>query len=274
MISLPILEKNNYFKWQLDLFWYNHLRCYGSSAKQKCLALVVSNFGVDSLFDWDIDIPYKILKPYNRILEVSNLESKPLNIQSSILQIIDSFDDDQILEIIDCDMFHFRRHPEIKFSDDEIFVDVSYEDWHLKSLSDNKGVIDIYFENGGSYYNGGFVPIIGKVKTIKKILREWILVHIDIVKRYGKSDISWWAGMYALQAACEKVKVNMVGKDYCYIPRFHSKVQDDNYIAHYSVDNIFNKKDFPNTLNNTFPKNEFYDRIEDWRSDGKVGYNF
>jgi hypothetical protein len=180
------------------------------------------------------------------------------------LQVLHTFDDEQTIELLDCDLFHFKPHPEISVQDDELYVSDIYERWHLKSLSDHRNVIEKYFENGGDYYNGGFVPIIGKVRTFKKIIGDWITIHWDILKCDWSENIKWWAGMYALQAACEKARVKMIAKDYCYIPGVYD-LSPDHYIAHYCCDGQrFNKKAFPNIEIKTFEDNEFYRRLLKW----------
>jgi hypothetical protein len=163
----------------------------------------------------------------------------PNNIQIGLQQMIHIFDDEQVIEILDCDMFHMRHHPQLDVEDDEIYADPVYEPWHLHSLGENKYVIEPYFQNDGKHYNGGFVPIIGKVKTFKKILPEWIAVGVHIANREDLSTgLKWWGGMYALQAACEKLAVTMRDLDKCYIHNIN-EWSEDKYIAHYSCDPYF-----------------------------------
>lgn len=269
MISIPIAVNNSVFKWQASLWWWNHLKTYGTDAGQKGLLIVVDkNFAHESLQlkDWYQRIPHlEITGAWaNAIPNLTDMGyAVPLNIQLGVKQVLDRFDDTQILEICDCDMFHFKKHHNIDVSEDQLLVSDIYENWHLKSLSNNKHVIDIYFENQGKYYNGGFVPIIGRVKTFKKIIYEWEAVHRDILAKNFNNDIKWWAGMYALQAACEKARVTMIAKDWCYIPEANA-LTDNHYIGHYSVDKNFDKRFFPNVNINQFPENIYYQRIREW----------
>lgn len=254
-VSIPVAVHNRHFEWQLDLFWYQHKRLYGSEAYQKARAIIIkrnypNEVKVETL-QWEIDIPHFMAEGhFDFNANYNHQYCLPMNIQVGLWQLLQSntFPDDTVLEVLDCDMFHLRPHPTIQVNEGELYVDTIYEDWHLKSLSDNRSIIDIYFENGGGYYNGGFVPIIGTVATFKRILPEWIAVHNDIVQRDYDHTIKWWAGMFALQAACEKAKVKMNTFNYCFIQRANS-LADHHYIAHYSIDGDFiHKKDPGNTL--------------------------
>lgn len=276
MITVPIAVHNDLFKWQLDLFWFNHKLTYGPQAAQgKAFAVIINQDNPTDQphdkCDWNIEMPYNLCKPYFKMLtEVGDsVFYKPLNIQVGLNQILDQFHDDQILEVIDCDMFHFRPHPVPVLRDDQILVCDLYEPWHLKSLSQNRSVIDIYFENGGRFYNGGFAPIIGKVKTFKKILYEWTQIHKDILSRDWGEDIKWWAGMFALNAACEKKKIYMVAQDTCYIPGINT-INTQHYISHYSVDQAFNKRTFPAIDTATFEDNLYYARIKAYLLDRQL----
>lgn len=269
MISIPVAVNNNQFEWQARLWWWNHVLTYGQDSVNKGLLIVIDkNFVHDSIYSnsWYQKIPHIQItgvwaSPVKGLNQIGL--SVPLNIQLGVKQVLNQFSEDQILEICDCDMFHFKKHPQIEVPENVLLVSDIYENWHLKSLSNNKNVIDIYFENQGQYYNGGFVPIIGRVKTFKKIIYEWEAIHRDILTKNFEDLIKWWAGMYALQAACEKARVTMINKDWCYVPNINN-LNDSHYIAHYSVDPNFDKKRFPQINFNQFSKNIFYQRIQEW----------
>ena len=130
--------------------------------------------------DWNIDIPHLMCESYFDYLGIDGpvrTVDLPLNVQVGLEQITKGMEDELVIEILDCDMFHIRKFPEYRVRDDELIVADMYEPWHLCSLGKHRNVIDIYFENGGRFYNGGFVPIICKVRTLRKILPEWIAVH-------------------------------------------------------------------------------------------------
>jgi hypothetical protein len=187
-----------------------------------------------------------------------------LNIQIGLAQIIHLFEDDDVIELVDCYLFHFRRHREVFVPKDGLFVCDLYEDWHLKSLSSNKHVIEQYLQDSGSRYNGGFVPIIARASTFRRLLPLWEDIHRDILRQPHEKLIHWWAGMFALQAACERVEIEMIAKDWCYIPGIN-RLEDTHYTGHYSCDfNYFSKYKFPDVNATTFPDNLFYLRVKDW----------
>jgi len=275
MISVPVAVHNDNFKWQLDLFWYNHRQTYGNNAKSKAFAIIINqDWFTDPEYkqcEWNIDIPHQMCDPFFKCLdnreELENYQDsilfKPLNIQLGLKQIIDQFDNEQIIEVLDCDMFHFKPHPEIVVQDDQLLVSTIYEPWHLFATSKLRYVIQPYFLNNGKYYNGGFVPIIGKVKTFKKILKDWINIHRTIMHQKIEFNMRWWGGMYALSAACERNCITMTDYDTCYVPPVNNLL-DTHYIGHYSVDSKFNKRIFPSINFDNFLDNEFYNRIRDW----------
>lgn len=254
IISIPVAVHNYWFEWQLDLFWFQHKKLYGQSAYDKAHAIVVKrnaetktpleNWGPKfEQLEWDIDIPHAMVENhYEWRPDDSDYRHEfmmPNNIQVGLAQIIDKFDDDQVIEILDCDMFHMRPHPQIDVEDMKLYVETIYEDWHLFSKGEHRRVIEPYFQNGARFYNGGFVPIIGKVKTFKRILTEWLAVGAHIANREDiDNGLKWWGGMYALNAACEKLEVEMVEFNRCYIHNIN-KYSPEQYICHYSCDPHF-----------------------------------
>jgi hypothetical protein len=269
MISVPIAVNNYYFKMQLELFWFNHKATYGEyAAREKLLAVIVKRNTVaeptKEICEWARDIPHVMADAYFDVRkDLTNPSYLPINIQLGLSQVITAFDDEQVIEVLDCDMFHLRPHPDLTVGDNEIIVEDIYEEWHLKSLTDHKEVIAPFFKNEGNYYNGGFVPIIGKVKTFKQLLPDWIELHKRIVDTTPNGDLQWWAGMYSLQAACENNAVQMRAMELCYVPGINT-LNDNHYIAHYSVDHRFNKKIWPSIDVSSFEDNMYYSRVLDW----------
>lgn len=269
MISVPIAVNNDHFRMQLELFWFNHKATYGeSAAREKLRAVIVKRNTVaeqpKEICEWAGDIPHVMADAYFDVRkDLTNPVLCPINIQVGLSQVIATFDDEQVIELLDCDMFHLRPHPDLTVADDELIVADIYEEWHLRSLTDHKHVIEPFFRNGGNYYNGGFVPIIGKAKTFKKILPVWIELHKLIVEAESDGDLQWWAGMYSLQAACENNAVRMRAMDLCYVPGINA-LNDDHYIAHYSVDSKFNKHTWPDIDVSSFEDNKFYARVLEW----------
>lgn len=270
MISIPVVVHSDYFKWQLDLFWYSQKQVYGLGAHDVTLAAVVKRNLRDDVshetLEWDTDISHVMCDPYFDYLGwdgPTEIVQTPLNIQTALAQILPELDDDEIIEVLDADMFHMRKAPKTQIPHGELHVDDVYEWWHFKSLSDNRHVIAPYFANGGRFYNGGFVPILGTVKTFRTILPEWIAVHRHILTIPYTGHIHWWGGMFGLQAACEKAKVRMIAKDYCYVPGVN-QLQSSHYAAHYAVDTKFSKRVFPQVDESAFEDNVFYRRVRNW----------
>ena len=276
VVSLPVAVHTPGFHWQLALFWFSHCRVYGAEAAAKAHAIVIrrNDFWAPPAqsMQWDIDIPHTMCDAYfdvpapvagMSLMYMKMILAVPLNIQIGLAQVLPQFDDEQILEITDCDTLHFRPCPVDYVGPNEIVTSAVYENWHLFSLTENRHVIAPYFENEGRYYNGGFVPIIGRVATFKRILYEWIAVHVHILTQPHSESIQWWAGMFALQAACEKARVQMISRDYCYIPGIN-ELTDTQYLGHYCVDTIFNKRTYPQVDVTQFPDNPYYRIIKEW----------
>jgi hypothetical protein len=275
MISVPIAVNNHFFRLQLELLWFNHQATYGEYvARDKLRAVIVKRNTIseeaNDICEWAGDIPHVMADAYFDVRDdLTNPAFLPINIQIGLSQIIGTFDEEQVIEVLDCDMFHLKPHPDLTVADDELIVSDIYEEWHLKSLTDHKDVIAPFFKNEGNYYNGGFVPIIGKVKTFKKLLPDWIELHKQIVDTQSDGNLRWWAGMYSLQAACENNAVLMLAMDLCYVPGIN-ELSDNHYIAHYSVDQKFNKKAWPSVNVSTFEQNKFYSRVLEWMRHKKI----
>lgn len=274
MISIPTAVYNQgSFHLQLDLFWYNHKRCYGDVANHKAMAAVIKRNHTtqpkQETYEWDIDVPYLLCEGcYDYMNEDNNQEFYlvPLNIQIGLAQLIDRFSSDQVIEILDCDMFHMRPHPEIPLEPNELLVSDIYENWHLKSLTDYKHVVEPHLKPGHTGYNGGFVPIIGHAATFKRILPDWISIHKAMVLEHPEVHLKWWSGMYSLQAACANNHVKMTSRDYCYVPGVN-EINDNHYISHYCCDSRFDKKKvyrWQDADPAAFADNMFYHRIHDW----------
>jgi hypothetical protein len=273
IVTLPVAVLVDAFRWQLELFWFGHRQIYGCAALAKAHAVLINRNEMSAVaatrMVWDIDVPHTICRSIYDLPAAMSIHladtrlALPLNIQIGLEQVLPQLNDDLILEVVDCDMVHFRPCPIRDVRPNELFVSGIYENWHMFSLTDNRYVIEPYFENSGQYYNGGFVPIIGRAATFKRILPEWIAVHIDILNRPLDGNIHWWAGMFALQAACEKARVQMVAQDLCYIPNAND-LTSEHYIGHYSVDPVFDKRVYPQIDLLRFPDNPYYNMIKAW----------
>jgi hypothetical protein len=127
LISVPVAVYNGLFEWQLDLFWKQHKKVYGNDAYQKTLAVIIERNRMiekkNSDFNWNIDIPKKIcLAHFDYVPESKKEFFMPLNIQIGLLQVIDMFDDEEVIELLDCDMFHIKEHPVLEIEDNTFFV--------------------------------------------------------------------------------------------------------------------------------------------------------
>jgi hypothetical protein len=275
MISVPIAVNNHFFRLQLELFWFNHKATYGEYvAREKVRAVIVKRNTISEpakeICEWASDIPHVMAEAYFDVRDdLTNPAYLPINIQTGLSQIISTFDDEQVIELLDCDMFHLKPHPELTVAGDELIVSDIYEEWHLRSLTDHRDVIAPFFKNEGNYYNGGFVPIIGLARTFKKLLPDWIEMHKRIVDDQSDGSLRWWAGMYSLQVACENNAVQMSALDLCYVPGIN-ELSDNHYIAHYSVDQKFNKKTWPTVDVSSFEENEYYGRVLEWMRHKKI----
>ena len=270
MISVPVAVYNSLFEWQLSLFWKNHMHVYGEDAKSNAKAIVIKRNRANELrtdkYSWNIGVPYKLCESFfDCDLGISvDGHLLPLNIQTGLMQVLGEFKDDEVIELLDCDMFHIKKHPDLRPKHGEMIVSDVYEKWHLHSKGENRHVLEKYIGASSAFYNGGFVPIVATARTFKSIILDWIWMHRDIVRRYsGSKSICWWAGMFSLQSACEVNRIKMIAMDTCYIPNIN-QLNDNHYLVHYSCDPIFNKKKYPAINMEDFPDNIFYTRVREW----------
>lgn len=278
MISLPLAVNAGNFELQLSLLWYHHRKLYGANAWRKVVAMIVKRNlpGEQKTNDnpWNISVPYVMTESCFDYLNLETVDYLPLNTITSLAQVLPLFDDDEVLEVIDCDQFHIRPHPVFNIQDNQIICDAIYEDWHLKSTTSNKHMVMPFIAvsaivrqiNSMQYpYNGGFVPIIAKAKTFRKIVIDWIQATKKIFQHAKVKEIAYWSSMYGLQVACANNNIEMRGQECVYIPPFPLK--DSHYCCHYSVDTKFDKKKI-NTIDDIdvskFDDNIFYNGIRDW----------
>ncbi len=250
MLSIPIAVNIPTFKWQLELFWMQHQKVYGDDAKNRAIAVVIKKNHPNDKVEPNLifDAPGLHCLMVDGVSEYPHLsEWIPLNIQLGVHKALRflNIPDEQVIEVLDCDMFHMKRR-DINVSHDVLICDPIYEDWHLKSLTDHKPVIDPYLNGAKALiYNGGFVPIVCTAKTMRKIINDWSDIHLMICQQdWDKVTIKWWAGMYALQAACQKNGVVMQSSHDCHIPPIN-QFSEEHTIAHYSVDGVWADKKGP-----------------------------
>lgn len=270
MLSIPVPVHNSIFEWQMNLFWFFHKLTYGRNAYNKVLAAVVERNTIADApvtrFAWNLDIPHCMVVPffdYRADLAGDHIHLC-LNTQTALAQLLDKLDDNQVVELLDCDMMHVRPAPRFEVGPDVLVVADIYEGWHLKTKSDNRSIVEKYLNGPGSFYNGGYLPIIGLVSTFRKIMDDWINVYLDILHDRELGELHrWWGGMYALQVACERNYVQMIGKDILFVPGIN-QLSSKHYVVHYCVDPVFKKKQFPNIDRTAIFGNSYYDRILYW----------
>lgn len=266
-ISIPVAANRSVFINQISLFWESHQALYGDSARQKAHLIFVEQ--ERNLSFPSVSMPHTKVKDWFEFFPRTEKEFglSPLNMQVGLKQVLHMFDDDQLIEFLDCDMFHFKKMPDLDVKPNELVTCDFYENWHLHSLSKYKYIVEPLLTSVGTY-NGGFVPIVGHAGTFKKIVDDWIEAHLKLYDSVQRHDLRWWCGMFALQVACSNQKVNMRAEDTCYIP-VQNKISNNHYIGHYSCDPYFDKNKIADDLGrlstNNFPNNKYYSTIKNWR---------
>lgn len=271
-VSIPSTVANDYFRRQILFFQHQHHKVYSEDAKNKAIIPIIKynyfsqkNNPVNDV-NWGLTLPYKMVDSvYDMIPMNVKYNPKiylPINVFTSAKQVIQDLNDETLVEIIDADLVHLKKYPQSyhNIRDNEVIADNYYEKWHMhigKPNSKNRYVIQEFLthkEEG--YMNGGF-NVIGKVKTIKKIIDDIILYSIKVTEKMNKDPHSWWCAMYGLNIACHNHKIKMLNGENCYYPNIN-KLEDKHYIAHYSCDSHYNKKLTPNVDVKSFPNNTFY----------------
>ena len=272
MITIPVAVAVEYFRPQILFFQYQHLQIYKDDAKNKTIIPIIkyNNFNEDKVDDvsWDMKLPYKMVDSVYDYIKSDKQWHIPINVFTAAKQIVENLPDDEVVEIIDADLVHLKKHPSIydHINYDIVIADSTYENWHMhisNTDSQHRRVISDYLtHNDEGYMNGGF-NVIGRVKTIKKIIDEVILYSKLVTEKEKGNQHSWWCAMHGLNIACHNNRIKMINTDNCYYPNVN-KLTDNHYIAHYSCDPIFDKHKILNLDVNTFPDNLFYSQAKKW----------
>ena len=274
MITIPVAVAVEYFKPQILFFQYQHLEVYGEDAKNKTIIPIIkyNHFNESKVedVDWDMKLPYKMVDSVYDYIKSDKQWHIPINVFTAAKQIIEDLQDDEVVEIIDADLVHLKKYPSIYdyISYDVVIADSTYEDWHMhiaRPDGQNRRIISEYLiHNDEGYMNGGF-NVIGRVKTIKKIMDEIILYSKLVTEKEKGNQHSWWCAMHGLNIACHNNRIRMLNENNCYYPNINNLI-DGHYIAHYSCDPIFNKHKILKLDINTFPDNLFYNQAKKWLS--------
>jgi hypothetical protein len=272
MITIPVAVADDYFKTQIDFFQYQHIHVYGEDAKNKAIIPIVKYNHHNDVpaedVDWDMKLPYKMVNSiYDYILEDSRWYI-PINVFTAAKQIIEDLPDEEVVEIIDSDLVHLKKYPKNydNMPYDCVIADETYENWHMhiaKPDGKNRGFISEYLNHSEEgYMNGGF-NVIGRVKTIKRIMTDVIHFSKLVTEKEMSLPHSWWCAMHGLNIACHNHKISMIDGDNCYYPSVN-ELKDNHYIAHYSCDPIFDKHNILRLDPATFPDNLFYNQAKKW----------
>lgn len=269
MITIPVAVANDLFRWQISFFEFQHKKIYGNEAKNKALILIIKrNFREEPIIndvDWNLTLPYKMVESvYDLYPNLKTRTYNPINLYTSVLQIIENLDDEECVEIVDADMVHLKKFDIYNLKDDEIYTDDVYENWHMFVNSKNRFVIQKYLKHDLEGYMNGGSNVIAKVKTLKKLLPEIIEVAIDIATYSELESHRWWSAMFALNVACHNQKIKMINTNSCYYPNINQLDLQKHHMVHYSCDPLFRKTEFPNIDFTKFKNNEFYNSIKEW----------
>ena len=217
---------------------------------------------------WNLrGIPYNMVQGIWSRITSRNRLCIVANVFHAVQQIIHSYKDDHCICITDMDIIPLRPYNGVLPNFDQIIACDIYEDWHMHITDPSKqnhDKITPWLEHDDhQYMNGGFVPVIMRVKTFKAIADDVINITEQIIESEGADTWKWWACMTALNIACHNNRIQMVNADNTYVPSINT-LQEHHGFAHYSVDTIFNKHTFPNHDITKYPDNKFYNFVKDW----------
>lgn len=276
VVTVPVAVAKNHFKWMIQIFEYQHKKIYGDQAASKCIIPIIKRNFRDEIkvesVDWNLTLPYKMVDGvYDMDYDLTdNRAFLSVNLYAAVTHIINELNDEDYIEIIDADMFHIRQYNSPLPEDNQINADDRYENWHMFVNGKNRYVIEKYLKHKEEGYMNGGSNIVGKVKTVKKLLPEIIDVAIDIIRTSPDHRHRWWACMFSTNVACHNQKIKMISRDDCYYPPGDGTIPPHKHIVHYSVDPIINKGGFPNVKLAEFKDNLFYNSVKEWM--GKNNY--
>lgn len=269
---IPVSIVDGKFKWMANFWAYMQKRVYGTQALENSLLTVVKqNRLTDPTYtniDWDLKgIPYRMVDGIWKYVDSENPNCIVINVFSAVKQVVDDYADTDIICITDMDVIPMRPYDGRLPTEGEAICYDGYEDWHMFIANKEKQNYNrikkylIHEEQG--YMNGGFVPIIIRVSTFKKIVDDVISIAEQIIESDETQDWRWWSCMTAFSIACHNHKVRMIDADNTYVPNFN-QLKPNHLFTHYSVDPIFHKHTFPNHNIKEYPNNGFYNFVKDW----------
>jgi hypothetical protein len=243
MKFIAVAPNVEYLSWQVDLAAHKFLKC-GYDKEDNCVLYPTQNHPWSGGDHISPNIHKTDVKPWWEFLNIEHRENlAPICIQTSLKQI--DLNPSTTYCLLDPDMFPIK-HSVLNVPDGLIIHDNVYEKWHMRMHDENsffKSMVDNKFNFSG------FVPIIINGYTLSKILDDWIDLHIQCYWAVEDDSRRWWAGMYSYNLACAKHGVNVIEKQLCGIPGYHSSLTEEMLFIHYSVDNsVLNKKNWENEL--------------------------
>lgn len=222
IISISVFYPIEKDKSSCEFFWKRFKSIYNEKAYDKFTAIIINdNIFNEPVIDWNKEYHYNTSPTYTTVIKKDNtfieksIKNSVLNFPIAIRNILNEFEDNQIIEILDSKMFHIKQQPKIEINNDEVYVSTFYEELFLYSKTTNKNVMDAFNVSEG--YNGGFLPIICNVYTLKRIISEWISYTIEILNGVFSDEIYQLAPIYSFNIACAKNNIKMISKDYLYV---------------------------------------------------------
>ena len=279
LLTIPIAAPVELFRFQTSLFEFFQKKVYGDDAYMNSIIIMLDRNKHNSShknLPWNIDLRYKLLPGIHKELDESKTHShyNSINVFYPLKYMIDTLPDEKILCVIDCDVVPLKVYDGIIPNDDEVITCDIYENWHMHIKDPSKEnfyKIEPFLEHTDyEYMDGGFVPIIINVKTLKKILNDVINISERVIDSLDDDDrFGWWGTMAGFQIACHNHKIKCISQDNTYVPHINNLDTTNHYFAHYSCDPKFAKKDYPKWDMNLFDNNKFYNTIKVWSNDFK-----
>lgn len=274
MITVPVAAPTPAFKWQLSLFQFAQRTIYGDRAAQNSLILIVDRNGhTDGItdIDWDIRLPYRIVPGIHSMLPPTDTHEHFVvaNVFFALRDVLPTWRDDDVVCITDADVVPLRRYTGPVPDVGTVLTCNYYEHWHMRCSRPDRENFIVAFpylqHHDYQYMDGGFVPILIRVQTLKQILADVIDTTLHLVRTRQGTAFGWWAQMLAFQIVCHNHRIPCLGHDNTYFPGVNA-LTSSHYFAHYSCDPKFRKHTFPNHNIAQFPDDTFYRLVRDWYS--------
>lgn len=226
-----------YFDWQVSLLKYSAIK-YGVNPHDIIILSPTQNTQSDS-GDYKMKEDVIYIKPFWEIINYYSEDLLPINIPTSIFQILHTIEDDCVYCIVDPDMCMFK--PLYQLKDFDVAHDPVYEQWHM--FYNEKNSEYKQYSNNGSY--SGFVPIYIKGAVLKEMVPKWIDTHLMLHKSNKHHMHQWWLGMFSYNIVINNMDLKVEEDRLCVVPGYENKISMNMSWIHYSIKNdLFNKKDF------------------------------